>query len=254
MVWRCTGGIRNVYNHYQANAKIYRFTRTDQFAALGMLNNINQFGFGFRDYLDFNGGIGSLMHGSGGFRVESGGDEDLPIDFGQPVTGLITSGAGGLNYTHEAKPGNQINISYLANGADKHLIQNTYSQNFAPDYSFTSNTDLDQTTKNLANHLNIDFRNKLDSTQSIFANEQASLTGKRSDGNSLTQNYSADSLINTLSSNTLDHTSGMKGDASVNYIKKGKSNWKVLKAGVNFSGFTSLSKRSGKCDAAFQYQ
>jgi hypothetical protein len=64
-----------------------------------MLNNINQFGFSFRDYIDFNGGIGSLMHGGGGVRIESGSDDDLPIDFGQPVTGLITSGSGGLNYT-----------------------------------------------------------------------------------------------------------------------------------------------------------
>jgi hypothetical protein len=33
----------------------------------------------------------------------------------------------------------------------------------------------------------------------------------------------------------------VKGNASVNYIKKEKGNWRVLKAGLNFSGFTSLS-------------
>jgi hypothetical protein len=54
------------------------------------------------------------------------------------------------------------------NGSDKHLIQNTFTQNFAPGYSFTSNSDLDQTTKNFANHFNVNFRNKLDSTQSIL--------------------------------------------------------------------------------------
>lgn len=42
---------------------MYRFTAADQIAFLGMLNNINQFGFSFRDYIDFSGGISSMMQG-----------------------------------------------------------------------------------------------------------------------------------------------------------------------------------------------
>jgi hypothetical protein len=64
--------------HYEADAKLYRFTKKTQFAALGMLNNINQFGFTFKDYIDFSGGIQSFMNGDG--RVTFGSDEnDFPI-------------------------------------------------------------------------------------------------------------------------------------------------------------------------------
>lgn len=40
---------------YQVGGKLFRFTRENQFAALGMLNNINKSGFSFQDYLNFQG-------------------------------------------------------------------------------------------------------------------------------------------------------------------------------------------------------
>jgi hypothetical protein len=51
--------------HFQTNARIYRFTEKSQFAALGMFNNINQFGFTLGDYVNFSGGISALSSGSG---------------------------------------------------------------------------------------------------------------------------------------------------------------------------------------------
>src|SRR6185436_17817013 len=87
--------------HYQSSAKAYRFTKQSQFAVLGMLNTINQFGFTFRDYIDFNGGMRGMMNGGDDFRITFENDNSFPSNFGQPVTGLITSGAGGLNYTYE---------------------------------------------------------------------------------------------------------------------------------------------------------
>lgn len=229
-------------DHYQLNAKVYRFTKTDQFAALGMLNNINQFGFSFNDYIDFNGGIQSLMGGGDGFRIESGGDNDLPLNFGQQITGLITSGAGGLNFTHEAKPGNRINISYLGNGYDKHLVQNTATQNFTPDFSFNTNENLDQTTKNLSNRINFNFRNQPDSMQTIFANGGMSLIAGKQNANSSTQTFSADSLANALTSETYNHSNALKGNASVNYLHKGRSSWKVFKAYAEASAKSTLTE------------
>jgi len=229
-------------NHYETNAKIYRFTKTDQFAALGMLNNINEFGFSFNDYIDFNGGIQSLMSGGGGFRIQEGGDDDLPLNFGQQITGLITSGAGGLNFTHEAKPGNRINVSYLGNGYDKHLVQNMLTQNFTPDFSFNTDEDLDQITKNLSNRINFNFRNKPDSMQSIFADGNLALVAGKQNANSFTQTFSADSLTNALTSETYDHSNAVKGTASLNYIHKGRSSWKVFKANADVSAKSTLTE------------
>jgi hypothetical protein len=147
-------------SHYQTSAKAYRFTKQSQFAVLGMLNNINQFGFTFRDYMDFNGGIQNMMNGGGDFRMTIEDDGSFPINFGQPVTGLITSGAGGLNYTYERKKDNRFNISYLGNGADKKLYEETTTQNFTPGNSFNMNETLDEKDINRAHRFNFGWRNK----------------------------------------------------------------------------------------------
>ncbi len=74
-------------DHYQTSAKAYRFTQKTQFALLGMLNNINQFGFSFQDYIDFNGGIGSLMNGG-----SSGGPWIANFGYTPALTG-VTAGS-----------------------------------------------------------------------------------------------------------------------------------------------------------------
>ena len=59
-------------DHFQASAKVYRFSGVNQVAVLGMLNTINQFGFSFQDYLDFNGGLGE---GGENFHISMGDDD-----------------------------------------------------------------------------------------------------------------------------------------------------------------------------------
>ncbi|MBC8047351.1 MAG: TonB-dependent receptor [Fimbriimonadaceae bacterium] len=226
---------------YQVNAKAYRFTKTNQFAVMGMLNNINQFGFSIHDYIDFNGGIGAMMQG-GGFRIETGSADEMPVNFGQSVDGLITSGAAGINFTHEPKPGNRFNISYLGNGYEKDLVQNTFTQNFKPDYSFNTNEDVNEITNNYYQRMNFNFRNKPDTMQSIFANGAASLSYGDQNSKLFTETFSADSLVNALTSNTYDKSNSMKGNADVSYIHKTKSNWKYFKANVSASAKTSLSE------------
>lgn len=229
-------------SHYQAAAKVYRFSHTNQFAALAMLNNINQFGFSFSDYIDFNGGVGALMGGGGGLRISNGDDNDLPIDFGQQINGLITSGAGGLNFTHEAKPGNRINISYLGNGYNKALLQTTKTQNFVPGSSFTTDGSSDQNNNTMSNRLNFNFRNAPDSMQRIFANGSASLTGGKSSGSAITKNYSSDSLTNMLTSETYEKSAGIKGNAMINYLRKGSNDWNVFKSDLSLSAKRTLSQ------------
>ena len=42
-------------------------------AALGMINNVNEYGFSFSDYLDFSGGVKTMMGGGGSARIRSNG-------------------------------------------------------------------------------------------------------------------------------------------------------------------------------------
>jgi hypothetical protein len=56
-------------NHYKGSAKAYKFTDKIQFAGLGMLNNVNQYGFSFSDFLEFKGGLSAKMGGGGSAQI-----------------------------------------------------------------------------------------------------------------------------------------------------------------------------------------
>lgn len=236
-------------SHYQAAAKLYRFTKADQFAALGMLNNVNQFGFSFHDYIDFNGGIGSMMNG-GGMRIEAG-DDALPVNFGQQVNGLVASGAAGLNFTHEVIPGNRINVSYLGNGYDKQLSQTSLSQNFAPGFTFGTSSGTLRHTVSIGNRINFNCRNAPDSLQRILANGSVALNGQKVNDSTQTQNFSADSLTNWLKSISYECIGIVKGNASLTYLRKEKKANNVLKADLVLSAKSSLTRSEWKNLAAY---
>ena len=106
-----------------------------------MINNINQFGFSFSDYLNFSGGMMSLMSGHGSGKIKLSSDNSFPVNFGQPVTGLFTSGAGGFNFSHSKSKDNRFFISYLANGTDKYLNQTTSTRSFTDnDHNYQSDS------------------------------------------------------------------------------------------------------------------
>ena len=219
---------------YQAGAKVYRFTRKHQFAALAMLNNVNKYGFSFRDYLDFNGGLQSLLYGGGG-QISFGMDSDLPINFGQNINGLVTSGAVGGNFTYEARKNNRFNISYLGNGADKKLKENTFINNFFETGSFIQKEELEQNTSNRAHRVNFGWRNRLDSSQNLIINGGVNFTNGTAKGILFSESFENDLLMNKLNSLTNDDANSSTANVSASYLKKWKSNWKLLKIKGNFS-------------------
>lgn len=228
-------------DRYEVNAKVYRFTKENQLAGLGMLNNINHFGFSINDYIDFNGGIGALMS-SGGFRLETGDSESMPLNFGQQVNGLINSGAAGFNFTHESVPGNRFNISYLGNGYHKYLLQESYTENFTSGFDFITNDSTDENTKNYYHRLNFTLRNKPDSLQNLIATGGLSLNYGNKTGKYFTENYTSDSLTNSLNSETYDNSHNITGNIDLNYVYKTNGNWRYLKSTGNINAKTALSE------------
>jgi outer membrane beta-barrel protein/carboxypeptidase-like protein len=212
---------------YQAGAKVYRFTKKHQFAALAMVNNINKYGFSFRDYMDFNGGLQSLM--SGGSQLTISSDDDLPIDFGQGIDGLVTSGAAGANFTYEAKKDNRFNISYLGSGADKDLEQSTITNNFFDAGTSLKEDELDKKTTNRAHRINFGWRNKMDSTQNLILNGGLNYTTGTAKA-LLNSTSSVGSVpINKLVNITKDNADKYGGKLSASYLKKWNGKWRLLK-------------------------
>lgn len=217
---------------YQAGAKLYRFTKKHQFAALGMLNNVNKYGFSFKDYLNFSGGLSSLM--SGGGNITIGGDSDLPINFGQNINGLVTSGAVGANFTYEARKNNRFNISYLGNGADKELIQNTITNNFLETGSYIKNEDLEQNTKNRAHRINFGWKNKINDTQHLNLKGGVNITNGNSKTHSFSESLMDDVLTNDLRSISKEDQINYVAKLSSSYLKKWKKAIRLLKLRGDF--------------------
>jgi hypothetical protein len=228
--------------HWQGSAKAYRFTDKIQTAVLGMANNINQFGFSFNDYMNFSGGIGSMIHGSGSAQIRITSDGSFPINFGLPVSGLNTSGAGGANFSYSTSPNDRVFISYLGSGSEKKLEQTTKSWNYTENSSFLQNENLNETDKNAAHNFNFGWRNRIDSTQNMILNGDFSISSGKADRLSTTESSANGNPVNTIRNLTGNNSDRISGKTSGSYIKTINRGNTVVKATGNVSLSQALAK------------
>ena len=223
--------------HWQANGKAYKFTEKTQMALLGMSNNINQFGFSVNDYMNFNGGMGSIMNGGGSARISFSSDGSFPINFGEPVSGLNNVGSGGANFSYSTTTNKRLFFSYLGKGSEKSLEQATKSWNYTSNNTFVQDEALSETDRNEAHNFNFGWRNRIDSTKNIIIDGNFSLTN--GDDNRFSRTFSnQNSLpVNKLENQIINNSDGFSGNSSGSYIQKlnkGKSIYKV-NSDVSFS-------------------
>lgn len=213
---------------YKASAKLYKFTDKSQLGMLGMFNNINRSGFSFSDYLNFSGGLQSLMSGGGG-RFEIGNANQLPIDFGQPVTGIVTSGAGGINYNYEPVRNKRISVSYLGNGADKNVIEETYSQNFTTVQDYTTNSERNDNTREYAHMLSLNIRNDIDSQRQVLLNTKADMSKNSFSSNGSSISSVRDMIFNTQNNTRQNMGNSIGGSGGLSFTNTSKSRDDVLR-------------------------
>jgi len=232
----------DVNNHYQTNGKAYRFTDKTQTAVLGMANNVNQFGFSFNDYMNFNGGMGMMVNGGGSTRINITSDGSFPVNFGEPVSGLNTSGAGGLNFSYSTTPNDRVFISYLGKSSKKELEQTTKSWNYVANKSFEQDESLSETTRNYGHNFNFGWRNRIDSTKNIIIDGNVSLSNSNDDRSSNVFSNENALPVNKLANLTSNSSDGISGNTSGSYLQKlnhGKSIFKL-------SGDFMINKGTGK--------
>jgi len=226
--------------HFTSSAKVYRFTAKNQFAILGMLNNINQFGFSFRDYIDFNGGLPAMM-ASGTMKLSVTSDNEMPVNFGQTVNGLVTSGAGGLNYSFEPKKNTRFYGSYLTNGSKRDLKQSVFTRNYTPGNEFNQDEENKEASKNFTHRLNLGWKNKSDSTRTLLFNANVGLTDAKEDAASIAKAYRGGNLINNLESQAQLNRDELNGNGTFKFMQRGKGAFRLLTAGVDAGFNTGLS-------------
>lgn len=244
-------------NRYQSNAKLYKFDSKNQIAALGMINNINQFGFSFQDYMSFSGGLNSLNDGT--MNLNS----NAPINFGQTINGLLQSGALGLNFTREYAKAKRFNISYMATGIDKNLKEDVFSRNFIENDEFKKLSDNNNLSREYTHKLNLVWRNKIDTVQNLNVYSNINFGNATSDLYNLSYNLRNDQNINSLIAENNSTNIDYSGNIRANYSRKMYGNWRILKFGyesnisesnnmrewrntttINQTGFTFIENRS----------
>ncbi len=225
-------------NHYRASAKAYHFTDKVQMAGLGMINNVNEYGFSFGDYLDFSGGVNAMMGGGGSAQIRIESDNSFPVNFGQPVTGLTTSGAGGLNFSYSTSRHNRTFISYLVNGSDKSVEESIRSEHYIDEDSYTTLSERTEETDDLAHRINFGIRRRTDSLQNLIIEGNAALMFNRMSSYTETANSQGDDLINQLISDRGQESDRINGDLNASYQRMLGRNRSTLK----FSSTASASK------------
>lgn len=230
--------------HWQGSAKAYQFTDKIQVAALAMGNNVNQFGFSFNDYMNFNGGIGQMIHGGGSAKISISSDGSFPINFGQPVEGINTSGAGGANFSYSTGTNDRVFISYLGNGNKKELEQTTKSWNYTENGEYFQNQDLNETNNNRAHRINFGLRKRIDTTQNILVDGNFAVTNGDNNQLSLSESWINNDLINTLNNQTSNVSDRISGSANGSYTKKINHGKSVFKVGGNLSLSEALTENN----------
>jgi hypothetical protein len=224
--------------HYKASGKVYRFTDKIQMAGLGMINNVNEYGFSFNDYLDFNGGIAAMKGGGGSAKISMGGSNAFPINFGESVDGLATSGAGGLNFSYSTDKFNRTYISYLINGSNKDLEQETRTERYTEKGTFLTGDQTEQNTGDMAHRINFGLRRRIDSTHNLIFSGNVGLMYNDMARLQETENWNGEDLVSSQLSDRGNQSDRISGDLSGTYYRMMGKNKSVLK----FSGDASYSK------------
>lgn len=207
---------------YKGTAKAYRFDPTHQFAVLGMYNNVNEFGFSINDYIDFQGGM------NGGFNFGN----NAPINFGQKIYGLNSSGAGGLNFTYEPVKNRRFNFSYMGNGVDQLLTETSETKTFLGESVYEQESNSSNSKKNFTHALNTNIRFKIDSTQVITFKGNISYNTARSSGNSFTS-ILENSVYQELIQDSKSTNDQLSANTDLNYFKTLSGKWDVFRIQAN---------------------
>lgn len=212
---------------YEASLKAFKFRPKSQLAAMGMLNNINKFGFSFEDYFNFNGGLKSLAGNGGEIRIDA---DEMPLDAGQPVTGNVNSGALAINYMAEPDVHNRLTFNYMGNGMDKLLQQYTKATNFIPGGNFTTEKNEDSKSENLVNRAAVKWRQQVDSAHFMTFNMYGLLGSGKQSEQAFSQNYRNAVLENNLDNYLNNRTNKKEAGLDFTWMQKQNGKWPVLKA------------------------
>ena len=221
-------------NTYEVQGNMNRFNKKLQLSLIGQLNNTNNQGFSFDDYVSFMGGMQRAFAGGGGFR--GGGTTGLPISQG-PNYGFRTTGAGGLNFNYEFSKKTNLNISYFYNYYKNEQDAIAFRETILQRGSFFTEDSTSETSITNNNRLNLYFQHKIDSSQEMSLRSSVTFNAADIDQLQIYENQNIERVTENLT--TTDYQSeGNRTNFSneLNYRKKLNSKGRSLSATFTLGG------------------
>jgi hypothetical protein len=171
--------------HYQIGGKIYRFSTKFQSAIFGMYNNVNEFRFSGKELREY----------------------------GQAVSGLNTTVAGGINLSYIVSEQNRYFISHLASFTKSILEQQTSTEYFLKDRSYHQLDDLEKNERDTPHKTNFGVHHKFNKNHNIIIDGDLGISANTIDNRLFT-----DSRLEDILMNSLDNTSSNKSYLSDLYV------------------------------------
>jgi hypothetical protein len=193
------GSVKGGYgteNRYAGKANVNRFNNRLQFSSLGMLNNVNEAGFSFGDYISFLGGMQNMMSGGGGsMRISIEDDGSTPIDLGGNNQGFIRTGLGGVNFNYDLSKKSQLFTNYLYSNIRTRKDRELYRENFLGDQTYITESAQEQLTEYGQHRFNLTLRQDLDSLSKLTFKAQAGYREGLNDNLNTTANLNAERVL-----------------------------------------------------------
>jgi len=241
-----TAGI-GTEGRYEGRFNVNRFGRRTQMSALGMANNTNQQGFSFEDYLNFMGGLSSMMSGSGsggGVRVSLNTEDIGGLVGGNLQNGFTTTWAGGANLNTEFSKRTSLSLNYFYNRLQNNMERTASRQNLLGSQNFNSEEAEDRLTRNANHRLNLTLKHKLDSSQNLTLRAHLTLNDALFGSLGSSRTFNPEGA--TQNTGLRDYNSDgqqLKADATLIYRRRFSRKGRALVADASFN--TGSDRRGG---------
>ena len=229
------------YDRYEGKFNINRFSGKSQLSAIGMLNNTNQQGFSFDEYIRFMGGLSSFMSGGGGSgagRMRLSFDPmsmGIPMEGGGLDQGFTTTSAAGLNFNHDFNKKTELNASYFYSDIENDLDRLATKENLLEDNIFTSEDTERRISRNRNHRLNATLKHEIDSFQNIILRANAGFNEAGIGSIGTAKTFGTDSFLQNES--TRDYTANSDNfniSSSLTYRRRFRQKGRAFAATVSY--------------------
>lgn len=184
----------------QGKVNYNKFDQKNQFALIGLGNNVNQTGLSSDDYQDFRGSQSfNWSGGEFGFGGSWDGYEGIDVNWGgNRERGYSKNWAGGANYNYETKT-TKFSTYYYYNQTSQTLDGFTEKENFLDQFSYRSTDQNSRLNKNKNHRTFIRFEKELDSLNTLVVENQVRIGNGLNHYNSVQQYFAQQETPSTHS-------------------------------------------------------